>query len=81
MNRVQNSPNMTSFKGKSASLMKQSIGGVTTMMGTTLDATASNGMTLDATRSSPFRDTITKGMITGAGLLNHQTISKMKKTN
>jgi hypothetical protein len=69
LNRVQNSPAMpnTTFKGKSASMMKSTMNN-SSVMGTTMDGT--NGLAFDMTRASPFKDTISKGMITGIGLLN-----------
>lgn len=40
---------------------------------------ATNAIALDMTRASPFKDTISKGMITGSGLLNKQSFSTIKK--
>jgi hypothetical protein len=78
MNRVQNSPGQSTFKGKS--MLRSTIGATGSTMGTTLDATgANNAITLDYSKSSPFKDTISKGMITGVGLLNKQSLSKIKK--
>jgi hypothetical protein len=61
-------------------MLKSTINATGSTMGTTLDATgAINQLTLEATRSSPFKDTISKGMITGVGMLNKQSLSKIKK--
>ena len=78
MNRVQNSPGMaaTGFKGKAANTFKSN-GAGSTIMGSTMDAT---GLASDYGRSSPFRDTVTKGMITGVGLLNKTSFNQIKKT-
>lgn len=76
MNRVMNSPG--TFKGK-ATMMSQSVAG-STMMGTTMDQTATlNATNMEAARSSPFKETISKGMITGVGFLNKQSLSSIKK--
>jgi len=77
MHRMQNSPapqvkGSTPVKGKKASL------GATmnsTMMNSTMAETKGMMNTLEATRSSPFRDTIQRGMLTGVGLLNKPKFS------
>ena len=69
MQRVSNSPQVytgadlgSTTKGK---MMKTN----NTLMGSTMAGTMN---TLEHTRSSPFRETISKGMITGIGMLNKQ---------
>ena len=71
MHRVSNSPQI--YKGADLMATKAGKMGQTnnTLMGSTMAATTGNMMnTLEHTRSSPFRETISKGMITGIGLLN-----------
>jgi hypothetical protein len=44
---------------------------ITSIMGSTMDQTVNMMNTLDQTRSSPFRETISQGMITGVGMFNN----------
>ena len=41
-----------------------------TMLGSTMAGTMNMNNTLDASKSSPFRETINRGMLTGIGLFN-----------
>ena len=64
--KTQTTPIAT--KGKKSSMGHTNMG--STMMGSTMAATSGMMNTMEATRSSPFRDTIQRGMLTGMGLLN-----------
>ena len=69
MHRMQSSPAPIVKNMDATRKMSQTT--ASKMMASTLAGTG-----MDNTRASPFRDTISKGMITGIGLLNKESITK-----
>lgn len=71
MHRVANSPRPFATVGKGSKMMGTNF---PQSMGSTMDATSGGGADeyMETTKASPFRETVTKGLITGVGFLNKQ---------
>ena len=68
MHRVANSPRPFATVGKSGKMNSTHF---PQSMGSTMDATSGHADDImETTKASPFRETVTKGLITGVGFLN-----------